>query len=253
MELLTSLYQQFDPARPLEADEEELYVDWQKELNQVNVKRTLVNSIARSGAINVTRLFTGHRGVGKTTELKRVQRTLASGDEKRRLFVSFLQAEQWLDLQDVETPDIIFHIVRQLISDLQSAGFSFDRLKFSQFFKEIEDHLRREVDLKDLKFKSDFAELGVVLKDVPIARSKLRMLLQTRLPTIFHLINNVVLKPAKEWLRRPENGGYDEVLLIVDELDRIPQKFLNERGLTNHENIFLDQNGILRALHCDVV
>jgi len=38
----------------------------------------------------------------------------------------------------------------------------------------------------------------------------------------------------------------------VDQLDRIPQKALTD-CLTNHENIFLDNAGTLRALSCDVL
>lgn len=57
-------------------------------------------------------MFTGHRGVGKTTELKRVKRMLEDGEAGRPMFVSLLEVEQWLDLQDVQAPDIIFHMVR---------------------------------------------------------------------------------------------------------------------------------------------
>ena len=96
MSAIEALYQQFDPAVPLEADEEDLYVDWQNAVGPVNVKKLLANSIARSGTVPVTRLFTGHRGVGKTTELKRVQRMLTTGQASRKLFVSLLEAEEWL-------------------------------------------------------------------------------------------------------------------------------------------------------------
>jgi hypothetical protein len=70
MDQLDALYQQFDPEHPLGASEEELYVDWQKELGGDDIKRMLARNIMRSGPVAVTRLFTGHRGIGKTTELK---------------------------------------------------------------------------------------------------------------------------------------------------------------------------------------
>src|SRR2546425_1103113 len=56
-----ALYQQFDPTHPLEADEEALYVDWQKKLGLDDVKIRLAESIALSGSLPVCRLFTGHR------------------------------------------------------------------------------------------------------------------------------------------------------------------------------------------------
>ena len=52
-------------------------------------------------------------------------------------------------------------------------------------------------------------------------------------------------------MAQPENGGYADIAIIVDQLDRIPRKQLN--GFTNQENLFLDHAGALRALNCDVL
>lgn len=121
---LTALSAQFDPLRALSADETDLYVDWQVKLDIADdVKRRLANSIARSPG-PVARLFTGHRGAGKTTELNRVRQRLQDGAvDGRRVFVSMLSAERWLDLNDVQPEDLVFQIVRQLVSDLKQAGF----------------------------------------------------------------------------------------------------------------------------------
>jgi hypothetical protein len=246
-----ALYQQFDPARPLEAHEEDLYVDWQRELGRDDIKQRLANSIALSGGVAVSRLFTGHRGVGKTTELKRVKRILEEGNASRKLFVSFLRAQEWLDLQDVKPPDIVLHIVRQLVDDLGAAGFTLARTRLAEFFKEFRDVLNAEVELKDIKIPAGVAEFGLTLKEVPVARAALRRLLEGHLPTLYHLINEEILKKAKGWLR--DEGGYEDILLIVDELDRIPQKVINDQGLTNHENIFVDHAGVLRFLNCDTL
>lgn len=53
--------------------------------------------------------------------------------------------------------------------------------------------------------------------------------------------------------RRAEHGGYHDILIIVDQLDRIPQKQLNDHGLTNHEDLFLNGSRVLRSLQCDVL
>lgn len=154
-----------------------------------------------------------------------------------------------MDFADVCPPDIIFHIVRQLVSDLKDAGFGFGWTKFTEFFSEINDILNTEVEFKSLKVGGPL-EFGVALKDVPGARKNLRKLLEDRLPTIYNLINETILKKAREWLK--EEGGYEDILIVVDQLDRIPQKALTDR-LTNHENTFLDHAGTLRALSCDVL
>lgn len=150
---LAALYQQFDPLRPLGADPDgdALYVDWQKELAPQDVKPLLANSIALSGPIAVTRLFTGHRGVGKTTELMRVKRMLEQGVAGQKWFVSLLLAEEWVDLEDVSASEVVFQMVRQLVTDLKDAGLSFGWEKFTQFFKEFRELLRSEVELKQVK------------------------------------------------------------------------------------------------------
>lgn len=121
-------YQGIDPLQPLDANDEKLYVDWQKDLGADDVKGRLARSLARleGGNLPFVHLFTGHRGCGKTTELYRVKRKL-------------------------------------------------------------------------------------------------------ELPTIYDLINNGILARAREELK---SKGYEDILIIVDELDRIPQKVLHT-DLTN--------------------
>lgn len=251
MDPLARFYQLCDPLRPLEADEADLYVDWQKEIGSDDIKVRLANSIALSAGIPVTRLFTGHRGTGKTTELKRVKQRLESGQARRKIFVSFFEAEPALDLQDVSAPDVVFHMVQQLVSDLRLAGFDFAWTRFVQFFKEFGELLHSEVELRNVEVGADPLRFGVVLKEVPRTRPILRRLLEERLPTLYDLINEEILRRARNYLR--DHGGFEDILLIVDQLDRIPQKIINDRGLTNHENLFLDSAASLRALACDVL
>ena len=130
MDPLTKLSAQFDPLRPLEAGETDLYVDWQDQLDIADdVKVRLTNSIARSPG-PVTRLFTGHRGAGKTTELNRVRQRLEDGSGGHRVFVSMLFAERWVHLDDVQPEDLVFQIVRQLVTDLKRVGFTFAETSF---------------------------------------------------------------------------------------------------------------------------
>jgi len=126
MDSLTALYQQFDPLQPLPASDNTLYIDWQHELMPYDdVKLRLVNAVARSGGAPVARLLTGHRGTGKTTEIYRVQQMLMEGKKSHKVFVSFLEREEWLDLNDVSPQDLVLQMVRQLVNDLKKAGYGF--------------------------------------------------------------------------------------------------------------------------------
>ena len=246
MDSITALTQQLDPLRPLAADETDLYVDWQKELlGNEDLKPRLVREIARSGSTPITRLLTGHRGTGKTTELYRVQKMLA----EKKVFVSFLECEEWVDLNDVGPPDLMLQMVRQLVSDLKQEGYGLGFEKVMGYFGKLGEILN-SVELKDLALGPDFIKIGMAIKQVPGARAALRKLLEDRLPNIYHLVNEEILGPAREWLRKE---GFEDILIIVDQLDRTPQKQINDHGLTNHEQFFLNSSGVLRALKCDVI
>ena len=254
MDRITALYQKLDPLQPLPADDTQLYVDWQRELFESDdIKLQLARGFARSGAgVPVTRLFTGHRGTGKTTELNRVKQMLEQGRSAggRKIFVSFLECENWVDLNNLEPPDLILQMVRQLVLDLKQVGFGNAWAKVRGFFGEVAEVLNADVELKDLDLKADPFKIGIAIKQVPGARARLRKHLEDRLPRIYDLVNSEILQPAREWLG---GEGYEDVLIIVDQLDRIPQKQLNDRGLTNHEQLFLNSADVLRALQCDVL
>lgn len=247
---LAPLYQQFDPLRPLLADEADRYVDWQRQLyGNADIKHRLTNSISRGGNQALTRLFTGHRGVGKTTELYRVKRILETGSlGHRKFFVSMLLAEQWVNLNDVQPEDLVFQIVRQLVTDLRKQGFEAPANAFTSFFTSM----RSKLALESIDLGPDPLRLSFSLQGLPSARDQLRRLLQERLPSIYDLVNNEILTAARTWLADPGNGGYDDVLIIIDQLDRMPQKVLRP-GLTNHENLFLDNAPTLRSLDCDLL
>ena len=251
MDPLTSLSAQFDPLRPLGANETDLYVDWQERLDIADdVKIRLTNSIARSPG-PVTRLFTGHRGAGKTTELNRVRQRLEDGFGGRRVFVSMLFAEQWVHLDDVQPEDLVFQIVRQLVSDLKQVGFTFAEKSFRNALGGLRDFFRGRVAVEGAEVGIDPLSVSLRFESFPTARKEFRNLLQGLLPTIYDLTNTEILSKARAWLAAPEHGGYADIAIIVDQLDRIPRKPIN--GYTNHENLFLDHAGPLRALNCDVL
>jgi hypothetical protein len=109
------LFQRFDPAIPLAADDP-AYVDWQSEIGLTDVKQQLANSVLLTTHGYSHRLVTGLRGGGKTTELRRLQRTLETRPDGQRYFVSFLDADDTLDLDDADPTDLVLAVVRQLAS-----------------------------------------------------------------------------------------------------------------------------------------
>jgi hypothetical protein len=250
---IDELYDQLQPLRPLEATEIELYVDWQSRLKEADdVKRRISHSISYSRRPTI-RLFTGHRGMGKTTELNRIRQILTHGRAGRPFFVTTLNASERLDFDDLQPQDVVFQMACQLIDDLRAAGFSHGEAALANWWGRFRDLFRGEVGVKGVELGVNPLKVSFTREAFPSDRAEFRRVLRGRLPALHELVNDHVLKPARSWLRIPENGGFDDILIVVDDLDQIPQRALTEQGLTNHENLFLDHATALKAMKCSIL
>jgi AAA ATPase domain len=92
-----------------------------------------------------TILFTGHRGCGKSTELKRLQRQW-----KENFYVIYLEANEETDINDARYVDLYLIVIKQVEYELRKLGLGFDAglLKgFEDWFKEVTHETEKTVEL----------------------------------------------------------------------------------------------------------
>ena len=112
-DLLTDLYNSFNPFEPLPADDTR-YVDCQDVRGDADILNELGNRI-RLANTNTCQLYTGHRGAGKSTELLRLKKYL----ENRQVYVVYFAAdEEDIDSEDAQYTDILLACTRRLLKDL---------------------------------------------------------------------------------------------------------------------------------------
>ena len=110
--LLTEIYSSFEPFKP---PVKEAYVGGQEVRGRWDVVRELGRRITRSKE-PTCQLYTGHRGVGKSTELLRLKEFL----EGQGYFgVYFAADNEDIEPQDAEYADILFACTRHLVQDLR--------------------------------------------------------------------------------------------------------------------------------------
>lgn len=236
---VAALYREFDPLRPITAQETDLYVDWQRELYPAgqDPSSRLIRGFQEGATPErpITLLLAGQSGAGKTTELSRIGNRLTHGEHGRRVFVSTLRGQEFLDLEDVHPEDLVLQMVRQLAADLSAAGMDLCGFGITAVLRSVSE-LVMSSRSDGAGHQRDPLLVGFTRKEVSTGRDEYRARWREQLPTVFDHVNGELLPAARDYL---EKDGYDDLLLIVDDLDRIPRKVLAEDGRTNHENLFL--------------
>ncbi|NEQ83068.1 MAG: ATP-binding protein, partial [Moorea sp. SIO2I5] len=112
LDLLSEIYSSFNPfAPPLE----KAYVDCQDVRGSWEVTRDLGGKITRSKQ-PTCQLYTGHRGVGKSTELLRLKEHL---EQKKYFVVYFAADDEDIEPQDADYADILFACTRHLVEAIK--------------------------------------------------------------------------------------------------------------------------------------
>ncbi|XZN94643.1 MAG: P-loop NTPase fold protein [Microcoleus sp.] len=242
--------------KPLAGDDiARYYVDLSAVRNTVAIDDVSTDlDLQEPGEFN-TILFTGHRGCGKSTELKRIQSRWEN--EYRVIYIEF---DQELDAYDTEYTDLYLLFINKVADDLTKLRLKFDPdlLKsFESWFKDItledEETVQSSVSLEteasagiEIPFISKLtAKLLGQIKGSSQQKKVIRETLQRNLSRLQTDIN-LLLKDAFEKLRRKYPDRYQKgFLVIVDNLDRIPP------NVGNH--LFFDYAPQLQELDCTII
>ncbi|NET69827.1 MAG: ATP-binding protein [Sphaerospermopsis sp. SIO1G2] len=243
---LKRLYNAFDPFRPLPAGDP-AYVDCTNVRGDGDILEAVGREILYSDRITC-QLYAGHRGAGKSTELLRLQQFL---DEKGFYVVYFATDEEDIDPEDVQYTDILLACTRKILvafKDQTNSPAILNWLK--ERWEDLKDVLQTKLSIDELSIEAQVTQLAKMTAKVrtePTERYKVRQLINPHTTTLTKALN--------EFIQDVKNGlpsGYEELVLIADNLDRIVP-VIQEDGRSNHDQIFIDRNEQLKDLDCHLV
>ena len=245
-QLLNDLYNAFDPYSPLPAGDPN-YVDCGEVRGDGNILLDLGNRIKRSQPMTC-HLYSGHRGAGKSTELLRLKEFL----EERKFFVVYFAAdEEDIQSEDAQYTDILLACTRRLLEDLQDAANPNPLLEWlRERWQELKELASTNIDLEKATLQvqiAQFSKITANLRAEPTMRAKIRDKINPHTVSLIEVLNQFI-REAKQKLP----GDKQELAVIVDNLDRIVP-IVQEKGSTNHEDIFINRNEQLKALDCHLV
>ena len=205
------------------------------------------------------KLFAGHRGVGKSSELFRLKADLEkpfSAQNPHRPFqVIYMDTSERLDLNDLDLPDLLVFIASEVQRQLRESaipGFTATSTYLKTVWDEIKSALGAEVALKEAEVDTGFGSLTVELKNRPNSRALLREAIERHSTRLLDGVNDL-LTTANVKLRE---SGREGLVLIIDGLERLVFRSLEtiDGGRSStHDRLFLDRSEQLASLKAHTV
>jgi AAA ATPase domain len=238
------LYKAFDPFRPLPANDP-AWVDCSSVRGEEDIVLGLGQEIQRSPEVTC-QLYAGHRGAGKSTELLRLQEDLQNQQYR---VVYFAVDDGDLETEDTQYSDILLACARQLITKLRSNTGQDSKLKAwaERIYRDVQNLMALELSLDELELETPetiLGKLSATIKTSTSFQNDIRNKVEKEAEKLIPLLNEFIAEALGD--RKP-----DSLLLIVDNLDRIAEKYQGEQS--NYEQIFVTHSDGLRGLNCHVI
>ncbi|EXJ15726.1 hypothetical protein [Imhoffiella purpurea] len=249
---ITRLYQQCEPIESI-GPEDPRWVNFDAVRGDDNVVALYARSLRRAKAGQWDyKLFTGHRGVGKTSELYRLKGMLETPEAGRQGFiVVFCDVGERLDVNDLDFPDLLVYIAAQLqqqLAERKLPGFSPVNTYLKRVWDDICGLLSKEVGFSGGEVEGGFGKLAIELRNRPNARSQLRAAVEMHSTSLLKAVNDL-LGDAEVKARQ---AGHDGLVLIIDGLDKLVRRDCGD-GTNTHERLFIDRSEHLASLKVHTV
>ena len=240
-ELISEIYSAFEPFNP---PPEGTYVNCDSVRGRWNVRRELGNQIVRSQQ-PTCQLYSGHRGVGKTTELLQLKDFLM----EKGYEVVYFEAQNDVELQDAEYADILLACTKNLVQAVRLKGDNPLLNWMKTRWQSLRDLALTEVEWEGLSVEQQvglFSKMTASIRAVPDLRRELRKRLNDSTPSLIEALNSFV-EQAKAEMPLERKG----IVIIADNLDRIAEN--TSSGRSNFDEIYLNRSELMSGLSCHVI
>lgn len=239
-----------DPLRPLAYDAQDLL---RVDLGPVRggaIFDPVARQIERAKLNRRVHLVSGLPGSGKSTELLRLKARLehADGDQARRRFRTvYIDALQFLSINDLDFSWVLLGVLSSLVDTFS------DLATRSRHLGSVWADLRRVLDAAgveaDASIDTGLVKLGIKLKSDPHSRDLLRHRLPPRAEELIDQTNAFL----DELRTRLATEGYDDVVIILDNLEKMVPRKVEGTARDTFETTFYDGAPLFQRLDAHLV
>ncbi|MFL6216046.1 MAG: hypothetical protein ACJ74J_19340 [Blastocatellia bacterium] len=254
-EALKKIYNACDPYKPAT---DEYYCDCATARGESALVQRFLRHLNLS-QVPLCFLFSGHIGCGKSSELGQLWEALENPVEGcARYFAILLDASDYLDDFDASTTDILLAIMTELAAELRNRlGIELKDSYFAKRLNEIKEFFLSDVEINEGELPLFGAKLKIQrLKKDPEARKKVRARLEPRLSTLLEEMN-LAFDEARLKIKThqvPEGERpYSDLVLIIDNLEKIRKIEGKSEGLDSQRELFLERYTQLTGMSAHVI
>lgn len=243
IDLLTEIYSSFDPFRP---PQKGAYVECNAVRGGWEVTEDLGRRVTRSTS-PTCQLYSGHRGIGKSTELLSLKKYL---EAEGYCVIYFAADTEDIEPQDAEYADILLACTRHLAEAIKLQKHNPLLNWMKERWESFKDLALTDVSFEGLTLEAQinqFAKITANLRATPDKRREIRRKINANTPSLVDAINDFI-RQARESLPTGNKG----ICLIADNLDRIVET-KEEGRQSNYDEIYLNRSEMLRGLDCHVI
>lgn len=210
-------------------------------------------------------LITGHSGCGKSSDLEHLASRLAhskadSRYTSKRYFAVRIDILDYVNRNDASISEILLSTVSELAFAFKNdLGIELSDSSWRKRLTEIKRFLESNVELEKIEVPVHLFEAKAHLKlntASPTVRDEVRMRLERDQTTIIDEVN-AVFAEATEKLRRyvPKDGSesYREIVLILDNLEKIQGVAGNESGEDSQKALFVGGAAVFNDLKVHLI
>ncbi len=256
---IDDVYHACHPEIPLEPNDSR-YVDLTAVRGGQNLATMICRRIRRTPFPQFHKqLITGHRGCGKSTELKQLQAKL----REEKLFAVYFDVENVLDLGDLNYLDVLVAMARAVTEMMADANLKIPQALLKNLDKWFAERILTQESMRDIEgaLQAEFAVEPTVplltrillaftgqIRSGSSRKLEIRQTLEKELRVFLQRLNELIDAAQA----RLQKQGWEGLVIIVDGLEKMHYKILPE-GQSSHSLLFAEHAEQLKAPRCHII